>query len=102
VTNLDHERTESVVGYLEQSQNSNDLVPTNSFDVGLVIAKYRFNVPTAAISAAYPNYFRRKAQQYTEVTEVRVFGNDHETFASRVVAHFLVRRKIDAQLVNVI
>ena len=64
---------------LEQSQNPHDLIPTKSFDIWVVIAKYRFDVPTAAIPAAYPNYFRRKAQQYAEVTEVRVLGNDHET-----------------------
>jgi len=56
-----------------------------------MIAKYRFDVFTAAIPTTYPNNFWRKPKQYAEITEVCVFGYDHETLAPRLLAHFFVR-----------
>ncbi|MDX6497124.1 MAG: hypothetical protein QOG23_384 [Blastocatellia bacterium] len=88
--------------YSEQRQNSNNFVPAKSFDVLLVIAKYCLDVPTSAIPTTYPNYFWRKTKQDAKVTEVRVFGDDNKAFAPCVLAHFLIRNQVNAEVVYVI
>jgi hypothetical protein len=103
VTDFDHgDLARKYRVLLEQRQNPDNFVQTKSIDVRLMIAKDRLDVSAAAIAAADPNYFRRKAQQYAEVTEVRVFGYYYETFAACVFSHFLVRDQINAEVVNMI
>ena len=84
----------------EQGQNTGVRV-LGEVGYGIVTTPQdRFNLPGRSVSTTYPDYFGRKTEQRTQITEIGILADDHLPLVASEVPNSKVRRSVESDVVD--
>jgi len=90
------------VRQLEESQHTHYLIFIERFNVRIMAAQHCLNGRGSTITPAYPDHFRRRPAQHTEIAEIRIFRHDQKALLPGIVPNLLIENLIESWRVDMI
>jgi hypothetical protein len=79
---------------LEERHHANNYIFSKSFNIRVMMSQHCFNSRGLAISTSYPDYFRRKPKQHTQVAEICILRDDQKVFTTRMFPNLFIIRLV--------